>query len=94
MFAAFILVVFHRFSPAGLLPVFTSELEMSTAEFALLSSSYFYLYSLLQIPVGFLLDYYGPRRVGSIFSLHHDPGERHLCPWLSAPISDVGKNHS
>lgn len=68
MFAAFILVVFHRFSPAGLLSVFTSELNMSTAQFALLSSSYFYLYSLLQIPVGFLLDYYGPRRVG-IFSL-------------------------
>jgi nitrate/nitrite transporter NarK len=93
MFVAFILVVFHRFSPAGLLLVFTAELEMSTAQFALLSSSYFFLYSLLQIPVGFLLDFYGPRRVG-LFSLgHHDFGQWHFCFILPTGNPHLGQNH-
>jgi predicted MFS family arabinose efflux permease len=65
MFFSFILAVFHRYSPAVLLEVFITEFGMSTTTFALLSSTFFFLYALLQLPIGFLLDFYGPRKIGT-----------------------------
>lgn len=63
MFFGFVLVVLHRFSTAGLQDIFALEFGLGSAGFAFLSSSYFYLYPLMQVPAGFALDLWGPRKV-------------------------------
>ena len=63
MFFGFVLVVLHRFLTAGLQDVFSETFALSTAGFAFLSSSYFYLYPLMQIPAGMAIDFFGPRRI-------------------------------
>ena len=63
LFCGFMLVVLHRFITAGLQDTFTHTFAMSATGFAFLSSSYFYLYPLMQVPAGFALDIFGPRRI-------------------------------
>lgn len=63
LFSGFVLVVLHRFLTAGLQDVFSETFALSSTGFALLSSSYFYLYPLMQIPAGMAIDLFGPRRV-------------------------------
>ncbi len=66
LFFGFVLVVLHRFATASLQDVFTESFAMGSSSFALLSSSYFYLYPLMQVPAGFALDLWGPRKIATI----------------------------
>lgn len=50
---------------AVLAPAFVDELSLSASELGLLTSAYFLAFALMQIPLGSLLDRYGPRRVES-----------------------------
>jgi len=63
LFFGFVLVVLHRFVTAGLQDIFTETFAISSAGFALLSSSYFYLYPLMQVPAGMAIDLFGPRKI-------------------------------
>ncbi|HJS75357.1 MAG TPA: MFS transporter [Vicinamibacteria bacterium] len=61
--AAFFLSFFHRVAPAALSQDLTREFELSSAALGTLAASYFYVYALMQIPTGVLVDTLGPRRV-------------------------------
>ncbi|HRW82427.1 MAG TPA: MFS transporter [Methanothrix sp.] len=66
---AYFFVYFHRVSTA----VVSSDLEatfgVDAASIALLSSAYFYAYTVMQLPSGLLTDSLGPRKTVSIFTL-------------------------
>ncbi len=67
MFAAFAFAYFFsallRAVTATLAPAFSTELELSAGDLGLLAGSYFFGFSLMQLPLGRALDRYGPRRV-------------------------------
>ncbi len=66
---AYSIVYFHRVSTA----VVSSDLEatfgVDAGSIALLSSAYFYAYTIMQLPSGLLTDSLGPRRTVSAFTL-------------------------
>lgn len=54
---------------AVIAPVLTRELQLSAADLGLLTSAYFLAFGAFQLPLGILLDRYGPRRVESALLL-------------------------
>src|SRR5574343_2064761 len=60
---AFILSFFQRFAPAGVAPDLASAFQTSAASLGVLAATYFYVYTLMQIPTGILADTLGPRRI-------------------------------
>lgn len=65
--AAYLLVYFHRLSPAVVALDIMSDLKAGGALMGLLGSAYFYPYALMQLPAGLLSDSWGPRRTISVF---------------------------
>jgi len=61
--AGYYLSYFLRNANAVIAPVLTRELELSAADLGLLTSTYLLVFGAFQIPLGILLDRYGPRRV-------------------------------
>ena len=59
---AYLLVYFHRLSPAVVALDMMKDLSAGAAIMGLLGSAYFYPYALMQIPAGLLSDSWGPRR--------------------------------
>ncbi|MBI5524168.1 MAG: MFS transporter [Desulfarculus sp.] len=66
---AYLLVYFHRTSPAVVALDMMRDLEASEALLGLLASAYFYPYALMQLPAGLLSDSWGPRRTITLFFL-------------------------
>lgn len=62
---AYYLSYLLRNANAVIAPVLTHELDLSAADLGLLTSAYFFTFGAAQIPLGILLDRYGPRRVES-----------------------------
>jgi predicted MFS family arabinose efflux permease len=60
---AYILSFFQRFAPAGIAPDLAAAFETSAASLGVLAATYFYVYTLMQIPTGILVDTLGPRRI-------------------------------
>lgn len=67
--AAYFLVYFHRVSTAVVSADLQSTFALDAASLALLSSAYFYAYTIMQMPAGLLTDSLGPRKTVSIFIL-------------------------
>src|SRR5689334_3431830 len=74
-----------RNANAVIAPELTREMSLSASELGLLTSAYFFTFGAFQIPLGILLDRYGPRRVESalmlfaaagtlVFAFGHDIG--------------------
>ncbi len=61
--AAYALSFFHRFAPAGIAQDLALAFHTSAASLGVLAATYFYVYTLLQVPTGVLVDTLGPRRV-------------------------------
>jgi predicted MFS family arabinose efflux permease len=61
--ASFILSFVHRTAPAAIAGELTAAFSISAAVLGTLAATYFYVYTLLQIPVGVLADTLGPRRI-------------------------------
>lgn len=61
--AAFILSFFQRFAPAGIAQDLTAAFETSAASLGVLAATYFYVYTVMQVPTGIMVDTLGPRRV-------------------------------
>lgn len=61
--SAYFLAYFHRVSPAVLALDLQREFHLTAAALGILSSTYFYPYALLQLPVGSLVDRWGTRLV-------------------------------
>ncbi|MCX7857598.1 MAG: MFS transporter [Deltaproteobacteria bacterium] len=64
---AFTLSQFYRVSSAVIAPSLILELKLDAKSLGILGSAFFYSFALLQIPMGILLDRFGPRIVMSIF---------------------------
>lgn len=61
--AAFILSFFQRFAPAGIAQDLALAFETSAASLGVLAATYFYVYTIMQVPTGIMVDTLGPRRV-------------------------------
>ena len=61
--AAYLLSYLYRTVNAVISPELTRELDLAAGSLGFLTSTYFLAFALVQIPVGMLLDRYGPRRV-------------------------------
>jgi len=61
--ASFVLSFVHRTAPAAIAGELTQAFSISAAVLGTLAATYFYVYTLLQIPVGVLADTLGPRRL-------------------------------
>ena len=60
---AYVLSFFQRFAPAGIAQDLTAAFQTSAASLGVLAASYFYVYTVMQIPTGILADTLGPRRI-------------------------------
>jgi sugar phosphate permease len=63
---AYVLSFFHRFAPAAISSDLQQTFHASAAELGGLAAAYFYVYMVMQIPTGILVDTLGPRRVVAI----------------------------
>ena len=61
--ASFVLSFFHRTAPAAIAGELTRAFSISSTVLGALAATYFYVYTVLQIPVGVLADTLGPRRI-------------------------------
>jgi sugar phosphate permease len=61
--ASYLLSFFHRTAPAAIAGELTRAFAISGAILGTLAATYFYVYTLLQVPVGVLADTLGPRRI-------------------------------
>ncbi|MFZ2162411.1 MAG: MFS transporter [Sideroxyarcus sp.] len=66
---AYVLSFFHRFAPAAISSDLQHTFHASAAELGGLAATYFYVYMVMQIPTGILVDTMGPRRVVAIGGL-------------------------
>ena len=63
-------VTFHRMAPAVIANEIKQEFSTTSAQLGMLSSVYFFVYGLMQIPIGYLVDRYSPGKVlGSFLML-------------------------
>jgi sugar phosphate permease len=67
--ASFVLSFFHRTAPAAIAGELTRAFAINGALLGTIAATYFYVYTLLQIPVGVLADTMGPRRIMSVGSV-------------------------
>ncbi len=67
--AGYILSFFHRTAPAAIAGELTRTFAISGAVLGTVAATYFYVYTLLQIPVGVLADTMGPRRILTVGSM-------------------------
>jgi predicted MFS family arabinose efflux permease len=61
--AAYVLSFFQRFAPAGIAPDLAAAFQTSAASLGVLAATYFYVYTIMQVPTGILVDTLGPRRI-------------------------------
>jgi predicted MFS family arabinose efflux permease len=61
--AAYVLSFFQRFAPAGIAQDLAASFQTSAASLGVLAATYFYVYTVMQVPTGVLVDTLGPRRV-------------------------------
>ena len=61
--ASFILSFFHRTAPAAIAGELVAAYSIDGAILGTLAATYFYVYTVLQIPVGIAADTLGPRRI-------------------------------
>lgn len=68
MALTYFLVYFHRVSPAVLATDLQESFGVGLTAVAVLSSAYFYAYTVMQLPCGILTDRWGPRRTVCTFT--------------------------
>ncbi len=61
--AAYVLSFFQRFAPAGIAPDLAASFQTSAASLGVLAATYFYVYTIMQVPTGILVDTLGPRKI-------------------------------
>ncbi|MBP1749845.1 MAG: transporter [Deltaproteobacteria bacterium] len=67
--AQYLIVYFHRVSPAVVAQDLVSSFNISATALGVLASAYFYPYAMMQVPVGILSDSWGPKKTIVVFSL-------------------------
>lgn len=66
---AYILSFFHRVAPATIAADLQQTFQASAAALGGVAATYFYIYTLMQIPTGVLVDTLGPRRIVTLGGL-------------------------
>lgn len=61
--AAYVLSFFQRFAPAGIAQDLVAAFNSTASSLGVLAATYFYVYTLMQVPTGILVDTLGPRRI-------------------------------
>ncbi|HNL13465.1 MAG TPA: MFS transporter [Accumulibacter sp.] len=61
--AAYVLSFFQRFAPAGIAADLVASFNTNAASLGILAATYFYVYTVMQVPTGILVDTLGPRRI-------------------------------
>ena len=61
--AAYMLSFFHRFAPAGIAQDLATAFQTSATSLGALGATYFWVYTLMQVPTGVLADTLGPKRL-------------------------------
>ncbi|MDO8933727.1 MAG: MFS transporter, partial [Rhodocyclaceae bacterium] len=61
--AAYLLSFFHRVAPAAISGDLQATFAIGGAQLGSLAATYFYVYTVMQIPTGVLADTLGPRRI-------------------------------
>ncbi len=61
--AAYVLSFFQRFAPAGIAQDLAASFQTSAASLGVLAATYFYVYTIMQVPTGILVDTLGPRKI-------------------------------
>ncbi|OYY94060.1 MAG: MFS transporter [Hydrogenophilales bacterium 28-61-23] len=64
--AAYVLSFFHRFAPAAIAADLQNAFQINATALGSLAATYFYVYTLMQIPTGILADTLGPRRIVAV----------------------------
>ncbi|MBU0603404.1 MAG: MFS transporter [Gammaproteobacteria bacterium] len=65
----YVLAFFHRTAPAAIAGELTRDFAVGPTSLGILAASYFWIYTLMQIPTGVLADTLGPRRIVAAGSL-------------------------
>jgi predicted MFS family arabinose efflux permease len=60
---SYLLSMFHRVAPAAIARDLAASFEIGAASLGVLAATYFYVYTLMQIPTGVLADTLGPRKI-------------------------------
>lgn len=61
--AAYVLSFFQRFAPAGIATDLAVAFDTTASSLGALAATYFYVYTLMQVPTGILVDSFGARRI-------------------------------
>ena len=61
--ATYALSFFQRFAPAGIASDLVAAFNTSASSLGALAATYFYVYTVMQVPTGILVDTLGPRRI-------------------------------
>jgi len=59
--AAYVLSFFQRFAPAGIAQDLITAFHTTASSLGVLAATYFYVYTVMQVPTGVLVDTLGPR---------------------------------
>ncbi|MBK6629737.1 MAG: MFS transporter [Betaproteobacteria bacterium] len=60
---SYLMSMFHRVAPAAIASDLAAAFEASAASLGVLAATYFYVYTVMQIPTGVLADTLGPRKI-------------------------------
>lgn len=61
--AAYVISFFQRFAPAGIAQDLTVAFNTTASSLGALAATYFYVYTVMQVPTGIFVDIFGPRRI-------------------------------
>ena len=61
--AAYVISFFQRFAPAGIAQDLTAAFNTTASSLGALAGTYFYVYTVMQVPTGIFVDTFGPRRI-------------------------------
>lgn len=67
--ALYVLSFFHRMAPAAIAGELQQTFQASAAALGTLAATYFYFYTVMQLPTGVLVDTWGPRRIVTLGAL-------------------------
>lgn len=88
---AYILSFFHRMAPAAIAAELQQAFAASGAALGSLAASYFYIYTLMQVPTGVLVDTLGVRRVVTAGGLIAGVGSIVFGTAASLPLASLGR---
>src|SRR3970040_1227929 len=83
---SYMLAFFHRVAPAAIASDLQQTFHASAAARGGLAATYFYVYTVMQIPTGILVDTLGPRRIVTLGGIVAGIGS--VMFGLASPITD------